>query len=365
MKLKTNQSQKPLTKFDKFFGAYLLLIIIIFLATLTNGFLTALAISMILLALFGIAATLFKKSAARDTRQGIAIIAAILFIAGFLIMPAPDSSRIANLSLAVFMLGLVLLLTGLVNPSLFSPFSKKARPSRLKLAAVFGTLVIISLFGAGMTATPALASINLSEQQDVLSEKYTIEGTYTGSPSSISINGENLELEGSAFRKDVLLNEGNNQITVVMKKEDQTLHSETYDIYYDYEGSLYAEILKKEQREAEELKKTLARVPAYEIVRKENMPDGFSAIVYLDSDPEGYLVTNAIKHIKYYHTDTKAISLLVFQKSDKPAVEKILDSTDVSELSAKIRADYEKRPDKEELFLFPSGLESTKLALEV
>jgi len=364
MRLNADKSPKPLTKFKKIFSLYLLFTGLIFLLALSSGFFIALSASLTLLGLFGIGAALFKKSATKDRRQGAAIVGTLLFIVGFAVLPSPDSSVITNIFLSIFLLSLVALLAGLIKPSLFSFGGSKAL-GRLKLSYIFGALFLIASFGLGLTSEPEITSINLVKQQDVLSDKYTIEGKFVGNPSIIAVNGEALDLEGTEFSKEVSLDEGDNEIIVVMKKDDRTLYNEKFYIYYDYEGRIYSELLKEEKREAEEIKKKLARVPAYEIVRKESMPNGFSAIVYLDARPEDYLVSNIIKHIKYYHSSTEAISLLVFEKSDKLEVEKILDSTNVSGLSTKIRANYEKRSDKEELFLFPEGLEAAKLALEV
>lgn len=128
---------------------------------------------------------------------------------------------------------------------------------------------------------------------------------------------------------------------------------------------LYARSLEEEKRAEEELKRKLAAVPKYQIVRKSDIGDGFSAIVYIDGELEDYLVSNAVKSIKEKNAKHKNLTLLVLNNADKEKAEAILEGSDLTAILPYVRANYEKRDSQEDLFWFPEGAEGKKLALEI
>lgn len=236
-----------------------------------------------------------------------------------------------------------------------------------RLGLVFlGSFILFVIFAPPVN--PEITRLNIQKDQDVLTETYIIEGEFKGDLATFKINDEDAVINGSKFTKEVMLNPGNNIVKVVATavKDNVTkeIKNETYNIYFDYEGMLYAEQLIKDQQAAEELRKKLEHVPQYETVRKEGVSDGFSAIIYMEGEPEDYLVTNVIKDFKSKNKD-KNIALLLFKKSDKEMVEQILESENANGIVPYVRANYEKREVQEQLFLFPAGLEGTKLAVEV
>jgi predicted adenine nucleotide alpha hydrolase (AANH) superfamily ATPase len=100
-------------------------------------------------------------------------------------------------------------------------------------------------------------------------------------------------------------------------------------------------------------------------VRKADINNGFSAIVYIDGDMEDYLISNVVKDIDGKNQSTKNMSLLLFSKNEKNEVEAILEKTSPSDLVKYIRANFEKKDSAKQLFWFPQGAEGEKLALEV
>lgn len=264
---------------------------------------------------------------------------------------------------------LVFIVIALIKPhsKVFTKLFRKP-VGRKKIYKVLGpiylALFVVFVVFAPPTAT-GINKINLENKQDVLNEKYTIEGKVEGSPRQVRINDEELELKGSEFKKEVSLKPGDNEFTITTLKEGVAGSEDTYMIYYDYEGSIYEELAKKDKQAAEELANQLNTIPVYEVVRKENIPDGIAVIIYMEGNAEEYLVTNLVKNFRFYNQDKKVISALVIQKSDKVAAEGILESTDPTGLTNLIKANYEKRPDREQLFYFPTGLKGNKLALEI
>lgn len=243
--------------------------------------------------------------------------------------------------------------------------------TRKSFTTVLLPLSFVSIIVAGVVAPPTNAeikSINIAKSQEVLAETFTIEGDTVGKFDTFTINNEKPTFNGTKFSKELTLKPGDNSISLLAtsKKDDKIVEvkKETYRIYFDYEAMLYAEQLKKDHQEAAELQRKLSLVLPYEIVRKDKIDGGFSAILYVDGEPEDYLVTNVIKDFKSKNKD-KNISLLVFKKADKVSVEQILESEDAKGLAPLVRANYEKRNDTEQLFLFPTGLSGNKLAVEI
>lgn len=245
------------------------------------------------------------------------------------------------------------------------PLGRKQLVKRLGLAFVV-TFMAFVIFAP--PADPELANLNIQKNQDVITETFTLQGDVKGKLNSIKVNGEEVEIKDSKLNKEIQLQPGDNEITLLATAtvDDviQEIKNEKYKIYFDYEGMLYAELLKKEQQEAEALKKKLETVPEYEVVRKEGAEDGFTAIMYVEGIIEDYLLTNAIKDFKSKNTD-KNMSVMVFEKSEKEHIEGNLESEDLSGLVPHVRANYEKRDSSEQFFLFPDGLEGSKLAVEV
>lgn len=263
--------------------------------------------------------------------------------------------------------------------ALIVPNSKifKKFPSRFKgrkgLSKILLSISVVAFIGAMIASPPITAelkSINLEPDQEVITEQYEIKGELTGSYASFKINGENIDLENENFSKVIELEPGDNSIEVVVTAEDEEqqeveIHNKSYNVYFDYEGMLYAQELKKDKQAEKELQRKLAKVPKYEAVRKEDIENGFSSIIYIEGDLEDYLISNVIKDLKAKNPDISTISALIFSKSDKKKVESVLETTDIGDIIPYVRGNYEKRPDKEQLFWFPDGANGTKLALEL
>lgn len=266
----------------------------------------------------------------------------------------------------------ILLLIALIKPTakIFKHIHLKPK-TRKGLSKVLVPVWLLTFIGFVIVAPPVpaeVSSINLEESQEVVTDSITVDGTYKGNFTTLEINGNKPTLEGNKFRTTVNLMPGDNEIKLLAKAKDGdriiTVKDEHYHVYFDYEGMLYEEQLKKDQAAQAELEMQLATVPRYEVVRKENMDGGFSAIIYMDGRSEDYLVANAIKHFESKNT-LMDISLLVFESANKEAVEGILESENVQKIAPFVLANYEKRADKEELFLFPTGLNGSKLAVEI
>lgn len=266
--------------------------------------------------------------------------------------------------LITFLLSAILASVGVVRPSVFGRFYRRTGkgPGRKKLGLLFGSIALVSLISFGVTLNPSLKSINLSEGQETLEERYLLKGEYIGSPTNITVNEEKVELRSGTFERQLILQPGANKVVVALTKDDKELERKEYNIYYDYEGMLQAE---EQRKEDEEIAKQASRVPEYEVTRKDGITHGFSAVVYIDEKAQDFLVANTVKDIKEKNSDTQTISLLIFEKADKSEVEKIFESTELAGIPNMVRANYEKRNDKEELFYFPTGLEGEKLALEL
>lgn len=258
------------------------------------------------------------------------------------------------------------------SASLFKIFGNRFQ-GRGGLTKLLLPLSLVLFVGALIVAPPTateLKYLNLQNNQEVISEVYTIEGEVSGSYVALKINDENIEIKGSKFSKEVDLEPGENEFKLLLVGKDKEgneteILNETYGIYFDYEGMLYARELEEEKRQEEELQRKLAKVPSYEIVRKSDIGSGFSAIIYVSGDLEDYLLSNAVKEIKAKNAHHENLTLLVISKSDKEGAEAALEGADLTTVLPYVRANYEKREGREELFWFPEGAEGKKLALEI
>lgn len=198
---------------------------------------------------------------------------------------------------------------------------------------------------------------------EITEDHVLVEGKYTGIGGEILINGEvaNRDTSKQTFSKDIKLKDGDNLIKVEYKDSANVITSQEVKVYFDLEGMLY---LQKE--------KNLSKVPQYELVRKENIENGFTAIVYAaveNNELNNIPISNLSKDLKGKYPNEKTISILIFTNSDKPEVEKALENTDpnagLQTVSSKVIATYDRRDGKEMLFKYPSGLTGDKLALEI
>jgi hypothetical protein len=269
---------------------------------------------------------------------------------------------------------IVLWLVALVAPN-FKLFNKlKPRfAGRKGLTKVFAPL-FVGLFIAMVLVVPPVATelkaLNLEADQEVISEQYLVEGEISGDLISLKINNVEIGPSNKKFSKALDLQPGNNKVSIVLIGKDSQeneveIYNKTHNIFFDYEGMLYAQDLEKDKRAEDELQRKLSKVPLYEIVRKADINSGFSAIVYIDGDMEDYLISNVVKDIDSKNQTTKNMSLLLFSKNEKNEVEAILEKTSPGDLVKYIRANFEKKDSAKQLFWFPQGAEGEKLALEV
>lgn len=213
-----------------------------------------------------------------------------------------------------------------------------------------------------------LTITNPASGAELTTDRLVVRGSYTGSGGEIRLNGEPVKTDSwtRTFSKEVTLINGLNRLKAEYWDQGKEASSSEITVTFDLEGKLY---LEKEQREKAEL----AKVPAYELVRKETIDGGFSAIAYADlmKDGElaGYLITNLARDVREKNKSTGVLSVLVFLKENKVEVERALESEEdtsgLESVGTFVRANYEKSSDGEELFMFPNGLAGDKLALEV
>lgn len=274
----------------------------------------------------------------------------------------------------IWLLTGLLWVISLVRPKLkiFDKLPSKFR-GRKGLSKVFGGSFVGAFIGLIVFAPPLaveLKSLNLEPDQEVITSKYKVEGEVVGDYTAFTINGEDVELEGNKFSRTLDLEPGDNEVKVLLKGVDDSgeeaeVYSSSHNIYFDYEGMLYAQELEKDKQAEEELKRRLAKVPQFEVVRKSAIANGFSAIVYVEGDMEDYQLSNVAKELDKNNSDFENISALFFSEKDKSKVEGILEESEPSDLLMHVRANFEKRGDKKQLFWFPNGTEGEKLALEV
>ncbi len=244
---------------------------------------------------------------------------------------------------------------------------------RKGLSKLFAPLFIISFIFLAVFSPPLaveLKGLNLEADQEVITEQFTIEGEVSGSFKTFLVNNEAITLEKGRFSKTLNLKPGDNKVKILLTyvdEEDKEVEAfnKTHNIYFDYEGMLYARELEKDKQAEDELKRKLAEIPRYETVRKTDIENGFSAIIYVEGNMEDYQITNIAKDIENNNSDTKNISVLMFSKTQKTEVEAVLENSTPSELITYIRANYEKRDSNKQLFWFPKGAEDEKLALEI
>ena len=240
-----------------------------------------------------------------------------------------------------------------------------------KIGIGFAVLIIIIIaIGIFVPTTPSLEIKSFKDGDETTTELFEVSGSYKGL-YQVKINGEDVSHDESnrTFSKNLSLQNGVNLVKVEGIKNGQVVVTKESKISFDLEGMLFLEKQELANKQEEEKRRELDRVPEYEIVRKENLEEGYSAIVYVkDEDLQDFLVPNLVRDIKSKQ-DASKISLLFFLKSDKSVVEESLESTNenvaLKAISTKSKAEYQKTPDGEELFYFPSGLSGEKLALEI
>lgn len=229
-------------------------------------------------------------------------------------------------------------------------------------------IVTILMIVAYIFSPPSLKITNPKDTEFETTEySVKVEGT-SSKLDTLKINNEEIK-DKNKFSKEIELKNGNNEIKVEGFKNNNVIASKTFKIYFDYDARVYLDKEKQFKSEEEKQKQELERVPSYEVARKENINNGFSAVIYVDEkDLKDYQVVNVIKDFRSKNKGTENISILVFNKNDKGEVEGAFESTDPSALNIinnKTRADYEKSKDKEQLYWFPNGLSGEKLALEI
>jgi len=274
----------------------------------------------------------------------------------------------------VWLVVIVLWIIALIQPKakIFNRLQSRFS-GRRGLSIVFAPLFVLLFIILAFLASPLevkLLSINLEADTEVTSEQFTIEGEVAGTYKTFVVNDEAVSIEKGKFSKTLNLEPGDNKIKILLtyvddKDNEVEVFNKTHNIYFDYEGMLYARELEKDKLAEEKVKRKLAEVPRYETVRKSDITDGFSAIVYVEGDMEDYQISNVAKDIEKNNSNAKNISALMFSKSQNTEVEAVLENSTPAELITYIRANYEKRDSNKQLFWFPKGAEGEKLALEI
>jgi len=239
----------------------------------------------------------------------------------------------------------------------------------LKIAGIgfLGFIIFIKVIGTLFPVSPEIQISSFEDKDEVTTELLDVSGKYKGSPDKILVNGQEAEKKtsDSTFKKVITLKPGENLVTIEAYSKGKVVYKTEGVVVYDLEGKYY---LEKEQVYNQEQNK----VPEYEIVRKEDIDGGFSAIVYADvmggDAIREYLVANLVKDIKGKNGNATVISLLIFPKQDKVTVEGLLEKTDTASLTAlskQVKAEYSRTSEGEDLFIYPSGLEGDKLAVAI
>jgi len=237
----------------------------------------------------------------------------------------------------------------------------------LKIAGIgfLGLIILLVVIGTLFPVSPEVQIASFKDKDEVTTELLDVSGKYKGSPDKILVNRQEAEKKSSdsTYKKVITLKPGENLVTVEAYSKGKVVYKTEGLIVYDLEGKYY---LEKEQAYNQEQNK----VPEYEIVRKEDIEGGFSAIVYgdfMDGDAmQEYLIANLVKDVKGKNGNTTVISLLIFPKETKATVEGLLEKTDTASLTAlskQVKAEYSKTSEGEDLFIYPSGLEGDKLAV--
>jgi len=238
----------------------------------------------------------------------------------------------------------------------------------LKIIGITTGVIVVLFIGlvvaVGIFYNPdvSLSVSSPKEGEEVTEEKVLVEGSYTGAGGKVFVNGLEAGRDTGklTFSQEVKVDDGETKILVEYKEGDEVKAKKELSVNFDLEGKLY---LAKEQ--------DFTKVPQYEIVRKENVDGGFTAIAYADiaiDDPD-YLISNVGKDIKQKNPAEHTISIMIFPISIKPEIEKALEDSDqelgLTQLSEKTIATYDRRAGKESFFRYPSGLTGDKLAIEI
>lgn len=257
------------------------------------------------------------------------------------------------------------------NSSIFKSLSPKFKGRKgLTKILLPVSLVLLGIGGALAPAPVASISyINLSEDKEVIEETFTIEGDISGIQPTLKINNENVEVVDGKFSKKFDLKPGDNKFDILLtgkneKDEAVTSYQESRNIYFDYEGMLYAQEQERDAKEKRELEEKLARVPAYEVVRNQGIDKGFSAVMYVAED-EDYLLANAVRKVREENGGKENITLLIFNQKDKGVVESYLEGDDLSKTVPYVRGNYEKSGSQDKLLWFPEGAERRKVEIEI
>lgn len=227
-----------------------------------------------------------------------------------------------------------------------------------------GFILLIIILAILFPVKTELSITSYKNNDEVVDQNFEVKGTYKGIPDKILVNGAEAEKKSSdsTFRKIITLKPGENRVIVEAIKGGKTEYTTESVVYYNLEAQLY---LEKE--------KASSQIPSYELVRKENLNNGFSAIVYADivsgDKIDEVSLANIARDIKSKNQSINEISLLIFSSGDKNEVEAILEKEGNEEgfkqVGSKVKADYEKTVESEDLFMYPSGLTGEKVTLEV
>ncbi len=265
-------------------------------------------------------------------------------------------------------------LLSLIKPKakIFQIFGSKRYGSRRRLTKLYLITTFLMFFGLLITAPhlkTELLDLNIINVTETVDDKLVVKGSIKGDIVSFKINNEDVLVKKGSFNHTVELQPGVNKIALSLigkneKKEEIEAYSKEHEVFFDYEGMLYAKEQEREEAEDRSLKEKLSKIPEYEIVRREDIGDGFSGIVYSEDNLEDYQMANLINDLRK-NNGFKNLTILVINKSDKDTAEKIFEDSDPAKLLPYIKADYEKRDERQELFWFPEGIEGKKIALEV
>ena len=130
--------------------------------------------------------------------------------------------------------GVILLLIFLYPVGLFvmlrkTDWSKKSKAISAGVGGAFFALMVVAIINAPPTAT--LDNLKLDGNQSVKGENLTIIGSVFPTDSTMEVNGVAVKIDSQGkFKYPVPLNEGDNDITVVTKKDDKE-STAVYKIY--------------------------------------------------------------------------------------------------------------------------------------
>lgn len=273
-------------------------------------------------------------------------------------------------SISVFLLWIFSLVWP--SASVFKFLGEKIKGRKKLSATLLPASVILFIIAGFFASTPIakLDDVSLKSNQEVMVDTYTITGKASGIHANLRINNEEVELVEGEFSKTVNLKPGDNNLEVLLmdnsdKGNSVEVYKQSNNIYFDYEGMLYAKEQRLDEKLARELDAKVSKIPEYEIVRKLDIEKGISGVIYADGESEDYLMANVVKDARSKNEQYSNLTFLVFNKADKEAVEAVFEDSNPAKLLPYVRANYEKKDTHEELFWFPEGAEGKKMALEI